>query len=92
MFALLMTILNISLTIVAFLGIYNFSNSYIWAIIGSFLLTGSSMQINPLIALIGYPLIEFIFSGKLTIYSLIYISIIVIQFLLCMILAKNMDN
>lgn len=87
-----MIMLNILLTIIAFFGIYNFSHSYIWAIIGSFLLTGSSMQMNPLIALIGYPLIEFIFSGKLTIYSLIYCSIVIIQFILCIILSKSADN
>ena len=49
------------------------------------------MQINPIVALIVYPIISFIFNDSLTLYSAIYIGIIILQFIVCVLLTKN-DN
>ncbi len=90
MFIIMIT-LNIVLSIIVALDIYNFSHSILWSLIGTLILTGSSMQINPIVALIVYPIISFIFNDSLTLYSAIYIGIIILQFIVCVLLTKN-DN
>lgn len=83
MFSIVMIVTNIALSVVSCVGIYSFSSSYVWAIVGTCILTGASMQVNPLVALACYPVVEFIFNGKLTIYSAIYACIIIFQMILC---------
>lgn len=83
MFAVVMILANIALSVVSCMGIYGFTSSYAWAIIGMCILTGASMQVNPLVALVCYPVVEFIFNGKLTIYSAVYACIIIFQMILC---------
>ena len=70
---LFMVISNIALTIFSGMGIYAFSQSYIWAVIGAFILTGTSLGASPITALIAYPLVEWYFHGSLTTYSAIIV-------------------
>lgn len=78
---------NIALSIFTGVGIYGFSYSYFWAIIGTLILTGSSLQLHPIIALISYPLVEWFFNGSLTIYSGIIVFITFLQILSCLYIA-----
>jgi hypothetical protein len=73
-------IANSIISIVAGIGIYQFSDSFFWAIIGSFILTGSASA-NPIIALFGYPAVEWFFGDGLTIYSTIIICVNLLQML-----------
>jgi len=80
---------NTVLIILTGMGIFAFSRSYLWAIIGAFVLTGSSMSANPIVALIAYPLVEWFFYGKLTMYSAIIVCITLLQMIICIFTAKE---
>ena len=57
------------------LGIYSFSHSILWALVGIFF-----SRLNPIIALVAYIPIEYHFNnGNLTIYSALLIGVVVIQ-------------
>jgi len=82
---------NTALTIIVGMGIYSFSNSLLWAVIGAFSVTGSATA-NPIFALLAYPAIEYFFNnGNLTIYSGLSIGITVLQMVFTFILAKKSD-
>lgn len=88
---LFMITTNIALTIFTGIGIYAFSQSYGWAIIGALVLTGS-LQLNPIIALIAYPLVEWFFNGSLTIYSGIVVGITLLQLVSCIYITTRKND
>lgn len=80
---------NIALSIIVGMGVFAFTNSYFWAIIGSAIITGGASA-NPLFAIAAYPLVELIFNqGHLTIYSLLSVGINVTQMIFIYILVKK---
>ena len=88
-----MFITNIALTIFTGIGIYAFSHSYVWAIIGALVLTGTSLGASPITALIAYPFVEWYFNGSLTVYSAIIIGITLLQLIAAIMVAKfSTDN
>lgn len=80
---------NIVLMIVVALGIYGFSNSFLWAGIGAFIISSASSQ-NPLYALFAYPVVEYFFNdGHLTIFSVITVGVTLLQFIAMFIMARR---
>ena len=70
---------NTALTIIVGMGIYSFSGSIFWAVVGALIITGS-VSANPLFALLGYPGVELIFNnGDLTIYAAASVGITAVQ-------------
>ena len=80
---------NTALTIIVGMGIYSFSNSILWSVIGALAVTGSGSA-NPIFALLAYPAIEYFFNnGNLTVYSGLSVGITVLQMVFTFILAKK---
>jgi hypothetical protein len=69
---------NLAVSIAAGLGIYSFSGSWLWAVVGSVALTGTA-RANPLLALGAYPAVELFFGNGLSIYSAVIVGITAIQ-------------
>ena len=80
---------NTALTILTGMGIFAFTQSYLWAIIGAFVLTGSSMSANPIVSLVAYPLVEWFFYGKLTMYAALIVGVTLLQIVACIFAAKE---
>jgi len=77
--AFFMIITNLAMSLIVGAGIYAFSASLMWAILGSLLLTGAATA-NPLFALLAYPAVELVFNdGHLTKYSALVVLITVAQ-------------
>ena len=75
---------GVFLTVVA-LGIYSFSHSILWALVGIFF-----SRMNSIIALIAYIGIEYYFNnGNLTVYSALLVGIVVIQIIFARYIAGN---
>lgn len=71
-------------TIVA-LGIYSFSHSIIWALVGVFV-----SRINFIIALVAYIAIEYFFNhGNLTVYSALLVGVTVVQIIFAHYIARK---
>ncbi len=71
-------IINVTLMVVSFFGIYNFNHNILFAVIGTLVISGIS-QGSPILALIAYPLVEYFLGHGLTIYSAIFVGITIIQ-------------
>ena len=70
---------NTALTVLAALGIYSFSDSFLWAGVGALAITGSATA-NPIFSLLAYPAVEFFFNDAgLTIYSALIVALTVVQ-------------
>ena len=83
---------NLALTIIVGLGIYSFSESIVWTIIGAFVITGSASA-NPIFALLAYPAIEYFFNDDgLTIYSAIVVGITIVQMSFAIYMARFHSN
>jgi len=83
---------NLALTIIVGAGIYSFSESWIWAIVGALVITGSASA-NPIFALLAYPAIEYFFNnGQLTMYSALSVGINVTQMAFIYLIVKNENS
>ena len=60
-------------------GIYAFSHSWLVAFVGGMLLSGG-LAANPLIALVGYPAVEYFIGHGLTGYSAWIVGFAIVQF------------
>lgn len=73
--ALFFLLTNAALTLVVGLGIYSFSQSLLWAIVGALAITGAASA-NPIFAFLAYPAVEYFFNGgNLTKYSAISLGL-----------------
>lgn len=80
---------NTILTLLAAFGIYSFSHSVLWAILGALVITGSASA-NPLFALLAYPAVEYFFNnGHLTIFSAMIVGITLIQMIIIFIVSAR---
>jgi hypothetical protein len=83
---------NTALSIIVALGIHSFSQSWLWSIIGSLVITGSASA-NPIFALLAYPAVEFFFNkGGLTIYSILTVGITLAQMVFLYLVVKNSNE
>ena len=78
-------VINIAIGILIGLGIYSFSNSILWAIVGMFLIAGSQ---NIIISIVAYPAIEYYFTGGLTVFSYAVLGANALLLLWAFIMAK----
>jgi hypothetical protein len=84
-------ITNTLLSVLVGLGIYSFSQSILWAVIGAMLVTGSASA-NPIFAFLAYPAIEYFFNhGNLTIYSALTVGLTVIQLAFTIYIVRKSD-
>lgn len=83
---------NFALTIIVGLGVYSFSHSILWSVVGAFLVTGSAAA-NPIFALLAYPVIEYFFNhGNLIIYSGLTVALTIVQFGFTVYLASKSES
>jgi len=74
-------ITNLLLPIISAVGIYTFSDSLLWALVGALAIYGSFF-ISPIFAFLAYPSVEMLFSDMgLTIYSAAYVGVNALQFI-----------
>ena len=77
-----MILSNLFLTFIVGYGIYDFSSSLLWAIVGAIVITGSASA-NPIFALLAFPAVEYFFNpAGMTIYSAIVVGITMLQMIL----------
>lgn len=85
-------ITNTILTLVIGMGIYSFSHSIFWAVSGAFVLMSGSVAGSPILALIAYPIVEWIFSKNgLSIYSAMSVGITLFQMAYLFNMARKND-
>lgn len=61
----ILIIVNIAIAVISGMAVYDFTQSYLWAVVGAFFLGGAASA-NPIFAFLALPAVQYFFGNGLT--------------------------